>query len=55
MILRIGAGRLRYERNVSYLDLLEVESIYRLRKVAAEFARPAMLLSVLHSVAFRNG
>jgi sulfate adenylyltransferase subunit 2 len=31
---------------LSHLDLLEAESIYILREVAAEFARPAMLYSI---------
>ena len=32
--------------HLSHLDLLEAESIYILREVAAEFARPAMLYSI---------
>src|SRR5215470_12788170 len=31
---------------LSHLDVLEAESIYILREVAAEFARPAMLYSI---------
>jgi sulfate adenylyltransferase subunit 2 len=33
-------------QHLSHLDLLEAESIYILREVAAEFARPAMLYSI---------
>jgi sulfate adenylyltransferase subunit 2 len=33
-------------QRLSHLDLLEAESIYILREVAAEFARPAMLYSI---------
>ncbi len=33
-------------KSLSHLDLLEAESIYILREVAAEFARPAMLYSI---------
>lgn len=33
-------------QTLSHLDLLEAESIYILREVAAEFARPAMLYSI---------
>ncbi|HET8889828.1 MAG TPA: sulfate adenylyltransferase subunit CysD [Candidatus Angelobacter sp.] len=33
-------------QQLSHLDLLEAESIYILREVAAEFARPAMLYSI---------
>lgn len=33
-------------QNLSYLDLLEAESIHILREAAAEFARPAMLYSI---------
>jgi hypothetical protein len=32
--------------NLSHLDVLEAESIYILREVAAEFARPALLYSI---------